>query len=207
MHMKGRGVLRNQMVPQYILCSTLAKGSPTPLPPSVILFLRAATSGSASLCFRVLSSKWSLQVRPKIKRISPWFSAEKRKGHSLSRPSSCSTGSVLESKRYLLIFLLLSAFSVVWPCWPLYDCKAHKERNWPDWTQSKWVLSEFPLPFVETCQFSPSDLCGQINSPCSSSQGSQTYKMKADPQLMSDSFASISWDCKFIPQSSQGFVE
>lgn len=44
----------------------------------------AATSGSASLCFRVLNSKSSLQVRPKMKRISPWISAEK--SQSKERP-------------------------------------------------------------------------------------------------------------------------
>lgn len=63
---------------------------PLPPPPSVILFfIIAATSGSASLCFRVLSSKWSLQVRPKIKRISPWFSAER--GWSKEKDTFCHT--------------------------------------------------------------------------------------------------------------------
>lgn len=106
-------------------------GTLPPLPPSVILFPVAATSGSTGLCFRVMSSKWSLQVRPKIKRIIPQLSAEKswrkEKDTYLSYLSSYSTGPVLESTRYLLQSLQSSAFSIVWPCWPQHATKAPKD--------------------------------------------------------------------------------
>lgn len=82
-------------------------GTAAPVPLSVILLLLwAATSGYAGLCFRVLSSKWSLQVRPKIKRIRPWISAEKA-SEMKKKVTFChtnSTGLLLESKHNLVNF-------------------------------------------------------------------------------------------------------
>lgn len=90
-----------------------------------VVFLTAATSGSAGLCFWVLSSKWSFQARPEIKRVSLWLSAERRRKNR--KPLSAKLFLMYKwlgviKKGYQLSSLRF-AFSFVWPCWPCMRLK------------------------------------------------------------------------------------
>lgn len=184
-----------------------------PVPLSVILLLLwAATSGYAGLCFRVLSSKWSLQVRPEIKRIRPWISAEKA-SEMEKKDTFChtnSTGLLPESKHYLVNFrraMLSRLLGLADHCIPPKPAKKIKNKiKWiknvtqahrNKWVFLLWLKIHLTYAESESCVLpgrAALHLSGQI-------QVQEWNNTEAGTVLMACLFAPTWWDWSFTPKS------
>lgn len=105
-----------------------------------------------------------------------WEKPKKRKRHFLSYKQH-RVG--VREQTLSSQFLLRSASSIVWPCWPLYPTKAcTKKKYWPNGTQAKlgfFSCSKSPLPMqklgVFPFQQEHINLCGQIHCPAGRGKG------------------------------------
>lgn len=147
---------RDQMAPLYILYNTWAKGNPPTLPSLRYPLASSSHKWICQLMFQGPEQQMISSHKAKDKENKSldfcWEKPKKRKRHFLSYKQHRAG---VREQTLSSQFLLRSAFSIVWPCWPLYPTKACTKKYWPNSTQAFFRL-KIPPYLCRSWEFSPS---------------------------------------------------